>query len=308
MRFAAIILAYKEPKQVNILTRQLKEEFSSDIDVFIHVSAGSEWMIEQLVTSKQIIVCPEHIGYQNSGNKKGQWAEDILLRKILYCFSYAKSNSTASYYLVLSGEDLIVKNGLKAFLETHKEIIFMDGMVADKKQRARLIYRWGTLFKTKYDFKFHPIRLLRRALLILYSTGIKINRQNNYRLLDGYTICKNLYWMCLPIDCIDYLLDFSLKNVEIMNIFYKSICPEESYFSTILFNNPMFKKRFNWTNDREYRSLTYYGKFTTSFPHITTKDLDPIFNSNCYFAKKFSPSINGELIQIILKRLEENKK
>ena len=225
-----------------------------------------------------------------------------------YCLSYARNNSKASYCLVLSGEDLIVRNGLKPYLEEHNRIVFMDGSVSDKKQRARLVYKWGPIFKTKYECKIHPIRLLRRALLSLYSTGININKQVNCELLDDYTICKNLYWMCLPIDCVDYLLSFASNNPSIMDVFFKSICPEESFFSTILYNNPQFKKRFNWINNHEYRSITFFGKFTTSFPHITAKDIDAIHNSNCYFAKKFSRCINGELIDYFLNYLEEHKK
>ena len=299
MRFAAIILAFKEPEQVNILTKQLLAEFGDDIDVFVHVSGGSEWMIERLFLTKHVTIFPEHIGEKNidpTGKGRGQWANDTLLRRMLYTFSYVEANSDAKYYMVFSGQDMIVKKGLKEFLLEHPRSIYMDGCVDDKRQRARLVYKWGPIFKTKYDSKIHPIRLLRRALLSLYSTGIKVNMQKNYHLLDGLVICKNLYWMNLPSDCVRYCLDFAENNSEIMDIFFQSICPEESFFSTVLYNNERFKPMFNWCDEINYRSLTFYGKFTTSFPLVEAGDVSRIDNSGCFIAKKFSLSCNKELV------------
>ena len=46
--------------------------------------------------------------------------EIYLLKKILYSFDYALNNYNPDYFLLLSGQDMLVKSGLKQFLIDHK--------------------------------------------------------------------------------------------------------------------------------------------------------------------------------------------
>lgn len=311
MKYAALILAYKEAGMVNKLLDQLLHEFGQDIKIFIHVSRGSESMIDELMTHSQIEILPEHLGVDPqtlSANKKriGLWASEILLSKMMYLFNYASANCDAEYYIVLSGQDLIVRKGIKAFFENHSSTIFMDGGLQNANQGARLLYKWPTVFKTKIQNKLHPIRVLRRLLLILYSTGIRINRQKGSQLFDGMDLYKNFYWMALPVECVRYFIEYEKNNPEIMDVYRKSICPEESFFSTVLANDDRFHEMFNWisgTND--YKGVTFFKNFTTAFSMLELSDIAAIEESGCYFAKKFSISYNSSLVEYFYKKVME---
>ena len=311
MKFAALVLAYKEPEMVNKLLEQLLHEFGEDIRVFIHVSRGSEYMIETLLNHPQIEILPMHLGIdpkelEKNKNKLKIWAGDGLIRRMMYMFNYVTDKCNADYYIVLSGQDLIVRKGIKQFYLDNRMKIFMDGGKDNANQGARLLYKWPIVFFKNYHNKYHPLRILRRVLLLIYSTGIKINRQKNADLFDNVELYKNFYWMSLPAECVKFLIEYEKNNPEIMEVYYSSICPEESFFSTVLANQERFHDMFNWIQGTSnYKGVTYFKKFDTAFPMIEESDIELIENSEVYFAKKFSISYNESLVDHFYKRIME---
>ena len=314
MKFAALVLAYKEPEMVNKLLEQLLHEFGEDIRVFIHVSRGSEYMIETLLSHPQIEILPKHLGIdpkELEGNKKNikLWADDGLIKRIMYMFNYVQNKYNADYYIVLSGQDLIVKKGIKQFLSDNRMKIFMDGGKDNANQGARLLYKWPIVFFKNYHNKFHPLRILRRVLLLIYSTGIKINRQKNANLFDHVDLFKNFYWMSLPAECVKYVIDYANNNPEVMEVYMNSICPEESFFSTTLANQEQFHDMFNWVQGtKNYKGITYFKTFDTAFPMIEESDIELIENSEVFFAKKFSVSYNEKLVDYFYKKIMEDER
>ena len=314
MKFAALVLAYKEPEMVNKLLEQLLHEFGEDIRVFIHVSRGSEYMIETLLSHPQIEILPKHLGIdpkELGGNKKNikLWADDGLIKRMMYMFNYVQNKYNADYYIVLSGQDLIVKKGIKQFFSDNRMKIFMDGGKDNANQGARLLYKWPIVFFKNYHNKYHPLRILRRVLLLIYSTGIKINRQKNADLFDNVDLYKNFYWMSLPAECVKYVIDYANNNPEVMEVYKNSICPEESFFSTTLANQERFHDMFNWVQGtKNYKGITYFKKFDTAFPMIEESDIELIENSEVFFAKKFSVSYNEKLVNYFYKKIMEDER
>lgn len=296
MRIAAIVLAHTQEKLLNVLINQLTEEL--DAEIFLHISKKSNLREENIISTNNIHVAPFRI--------EPVWAGFSLMETILKMFEYISSQGAFDYVLVLSGQDLIVKKGFYDFLNENMHNIFMDAYMDDRGQGARLKYNWPKFFFKPIKRKINPLRITRRLLLEIYSLRIPFNRKKGSELLDGLVLYKNMFWMGLPYDAMLYIIDYAHNNPNVIDLYKSSICPEESFFATILMNNEKYREMFKKNGKNKIVSLTYCKEFEgESHPFLGMRDVENIEKSGCYMARKFNIDIDDTVVKYYGDRRKE---
>jgi hypothetical protein len=97
---------------------------------------------------------------------------------------------------------------------------------------------------------------------------------------------------CLPKDLVSYVVKFTENNPKVESFFKRAFAPSEMIFQTILLSSS-FRDRIVNDNRR-------YLDFVEAHPRILTKDDYPILKkSGKLFARKFSPAVDKEILDII---------
>jgi hypothetical protein len=102
-------------------------------------------------------------------------------------------------------------------------------------------------------------------------------------------------YFCLPREVVKYVVDFVEKNPSVRSFFRRAFIPDEMFFQTILMNSH-YSSRISNDNKRYIKWKRSVG----GHPEILTKsDFDNIKTSGKLFARKFDPSIDSEILNLI---------
>jgi hypothetical protein len=104
---------------------------------------------------------------------------------------------------------------------------------------------------------------------------------------------------CLPKELVSYVLEFLEENPNVKPFFEHTFAPGEMMFQTILMNS-QFRDRI--VNDNKG-----YVDFIGSHPRILTKeDFSELKNCGKLFARKFDPTVDDEILNLIDKEIHWN--
>ena len=111
-------------------------------------------------------------------------------------------------------------------------------------------------------------------------------------------------FFCLPREVVKYVVDFVEKNPSVRSFFRRTHIPDEMFFQTILMNSH-YSSRI--VNDNK-RYVDWNRSTAGGHPAILTKsDFDNIKTSGKLFARKFDPSIDSEILNLIDQDIEETE-
>ena len=291
MKKAVIVLAHQLPEQVNIFLQQLIQD--EQTDVYVHVNKLCEDIIPLLIKHKRVFI--------TKNNVKIHWGDDGVLRAILLLYKeILQSKKTYEYVLIVSGQDLLVKNDIDSFLTKNKGIAFVEYKNINIKEqnsfnRAKLLYKWPYIFRQLYNNKFNPIRILRSLYCRLGSIGLLPKKKINYDV-KNIIFYHDLFWNALPFEIVKYINDFLNDDPNFFDIFKNAFAPDETFFTTIIMNSK-FKNRIKLV-DNVSHSLTYINKTINNHPPILTMaDVSKIEESGMFFARKFDYRVDKEVIE-----------
>lgn len=303
MNKAVIILAHQLPEQLNIFINQLLVD-EETTDIYIHVNKKNQDIIPQIKKNDRVFVSDNNIAI-NWGSDEILKALIIMLREILNSGRYYK------YILLASGQDLLVRSGLDEYLETHDGQVFIDSWNSDLKsidlfRRAMLLARWPSVLRRKFDFKFHPLRIIRSLRIRLFLIGFPILRKKVGFDVSSITFYQNYFWCALPYDVAQYILYYIDTTPEYWQIYENALIPEESFVSTIIMNSE-YSKRIHFTNGKSC-SLTYTDTVQNNhMPVIKISDIKSIDESNAFFARKFDYRIDKVVVDYFIQKTKSSK-
>lgn len=296
MRKAFIILAHQMPEQLNILLRQLLHDPENEI--FIHVNKLSEDIIPGIMRDGRVHISPNNI--------KIHWGSDEILQATLNMFREVTDYPAAfEYVMVISGQDLLVRQGLDEFLTEHNGRVFIDARTSsetrsadffDRYTRARVLYKWPEIYRRRYDFRLHPVRLLRTVRFRMFFRGVPFGRKKTDYPTDGMRFTKDYYWCALPRRVVEYILRFIGENPGYLSIYKDAFQPEEGFIATLILNSD-YPDEEVFVNG-ECRSLTYTNTIENNHaPVLKTEDIKAIEASGRFFARKFDQRVDAKVIE-----------
>ena len=282
MRIAILILAHKNPAQL----QRLINHFNKDFSVYVH--ADRKMNFQTSGEDAQII--------SNYSVSWGSYKQILATRDL---FSLAHKDRY-DRYLLISGQDLPLKSNryLISFFEEnphnyieYRKLPSADGWGGGPGVKRMSLY-WFDESRDKSSFR----RKLKKKFQKLLH---KIQK----RLFLYRKLPENLYgganWMDLNQQAMDVITSHIEQNPSCLERYRNTRCADEIFFQSVLLNTP---EKLSLVN----RSLRYIDMETgPEHPRILRiNDLAELRSSNQLFARKFDEEIDNEVIDAIYDSLD----
>lgn len=289
-RTAYILQIHKNPNQVNSFIYQLISE--GQADVFVHIDKKNYQNIQgDIIESPYVKVLDNSINCE-WGDISQVDATLLLLREVL------ASKNQYDFVCLRSGQDLLIKDGFKDFLQNNKNKIFMASRGESRTNLALMEISFPKITRRRYN-SAHPARIYRRVLQSLYRKGINISPNTNHWPKE-YTLYSGYQWFSIPYGAARYVLDFVDENKWYREFFENTLCPDEWFFHTLIMNSP-YKED---VVDNNLVFIKWGDTLSTrnSPQNLTMDDKRLINESNQYFARKFDQNIDSKVIDFFANR------
>ena len=281
MKIAYLILAHGSPKHLARLVAALS---SSSADFFIHVDRKSDILPFAAIQGQAIRFTDTRIPVY--------WGDFSIVEATLTLLKAALDfNTKFERFVLLSGADYPVRTSayIEAFFEGNADVEFMNLVEMPCDAAGKPISRLTTYKFGPQDSAVH--RLARKALVKL---KVLPRHRDPQVYLEGLTPYGGSTWWALTRGAVQHVIDFTGSKRGVVDFFKNTVCPDESFFQTIL-GNSSFREKIR-------RNLTFadWSEGGKSPRFLTPSDFDllqasPEFPaSDIYgpgeilFARKFS--------------------
>jgi hypothetical protein len=253
------------------------------------------------------------------------WGDFSMVRMELHCINWLMSHSVEfDWLIILSGQDYPIQpiSQIEQFLEETEYDGFMEYFFAKEppEKPTEFGLRWlrntgiDRFFSRYYKLPspsivksvvFRLSRLIngRQPLICLVTdrNGAHIGiRRFSTPFTSEFQCYAGSQWYTLSYRCIQYIHDFVQRNPAFVEYYQNTIIPDESFFQTILLNEPKLKI-FN--DNKRYVSWT-----PQSTPAILgVQDFDRLIGSNKHFARKFDAKVDAQVLARLDRHLSVNK-
>lgn len=297
MNIAFLLVVHKNASQINMFIEQLLKYEKSY--VFIHIDKKWDNGKEEIKKNSRVFIIEKQYDIK--------WGDENQIHAPLELFKAAKNHNIAfDYYSLHSGQDLLIKpiGHFIKYLEDSDGSLFLGGNPDDYKMPliglprggfSRIQLNWpkntkGIKNKLKRYF-FH------RVTYNLYRFGLIEGKK-----LPDMDFYKGSNWFTLPDRAIEYTLNYIAENPKYLQLFNNSMCCDEIFFHTILFNSPM-KEKIVFNN---YRYVDW-SENKSNPKTFKVEDFNEIIRSENYFARKFDSKIDKEIIEQIISYVDEKE-
>lgn len=290
MRKAVLCFAHKDACLLNTLLEQFICN-NQDTDIYIHLDKKSEYLKTEIVENARVIFIKDNVSIT--------WGDDTMMRALFNSWNQIfNSGKTYDYFIMCTGQDLLVKEDLDKFLLENNGKIWLDTTLKDDWGK-RLISRTFPRFiccDVSSKHKLHPLRVYRSLYCRLVHNGIMPKRKMNYNI-DHMKFYYSFNWSMMPYEVFIYCYNFLTSNPGFKELFLNTILPEDRFLGTIIMNS-QYSKDVVWDNDESWsRTQTYHSPFVIHPKVLTMGDIEEIEASNCYFARKFDSSVDLDVIK-----------
>ena len=296
MKKVVLCFAHKDPDLINTQIKQFL--FSGNTDIYIHIDSKS-------VSMKDRIVEDPHVFYINN-NISITWGDDSMMRALFNSWNEIfHAGKEYDYFIITTGQDLVVKNNLDAFLLNNNGKIWIDACEQDAWRRRILSYTFPRFFckdlsKKKYIFT----RILRSLYFRTLSLGLAPKRKLSFDI-SQIKFYYSFNWSVMPFYVFQYCVNFLNDNPSFKEVFLNTILPEDSFLGTLLMNSP-YKKDVVINQSNQCITQTFHYPFTVHPKILTVDDIPQIESSNCFFARKFDSQIDSAVIQYFSNKVINN--
>jgi len=283
---AIIILIHKMPEQVNLFLEQLLKD--TTMDIYIHINKKYDSIREALIKNDRIHV--------PTNNLEIVWGDENILKAILLMMrTVRESGVDYGYVLINTGQDMLLRPGIDKFLEEQNNRIFIDGHEENNRRRAYVMHKWSNNYRRLIDFKFHPVKIMRRLREEFYTLFPIWEKKTKFDV-SNVTFYYNEFWCALPQEIAWYVLDFCKDNPEFLDIYMDGLVPEEAFMLTLLMMSK-YKDRIEFDEKGFSHNLTYLKPAENGHtPANTSDDIDKLDNSGCFFSRKFDLNLDKDAV------------
>ena len=290
MKHAYLIMAHNEPY---ILERLLKLIDDKRNDIYLHID--KKWRDFDFEYFKKIV---NKSNLYFTDRLDVRWGTYRQIECELLLFEMAHNNGGYSYYHLLSGIDmpLVNQDVIHDYFDKNngKEFICFDyhnKVLPDTIDKIKYFHLFVNNMRNnnliiKVIFKiFHKI-------FLIFQKIFHVNRLKKVPL----TIRKGANWVSVTEVVVDYILS---KKEMIRKIFSYSVCADEVFLQTIIYNSDLYDKLIGYKNDDNF-AIKRYIDWKRGKPYtFKSEDFNDLINSGCFFARKFSIKVDKEIIDKI---------
>lgn len=289
MKLAILLLCHTNPKQVKMFVDAMKHP---DITIFVHVDKKCTEDFSE-VGCDHVYILPDEMRCDV------RWAQISQVDASLNLLKYAEKTDKFDFFWLCSGQDFPIKSNayILDYLNHHltKNFIHFVESYNNKlgyennydKRNQILFYNWMTDRR-----KF--IRITKRLYIELtggYKKTFKLFLRKNSLHLKFYFGSQ---WWCLNRDTVVWILDYLEEHPEYYRYYTRCLCPDESYFHTLVMNSPYADSCSDYLHYIDW-SL---GKHSPKILGIS--DMNELMSSSMLMARKFNIDHDPEIIKQLL--------
>lgn len=293
-RHAYLILAHKDDELLHTLLQMLDD---SRNDIYLHMDKKNkqyrENALKDIVKKSNLYLLKRHTVY---------WGGFSSVLCEMSLFETALKNGPYDYYHLLSGQDLPIKSQdviHEFFLNNYgKEFVGFDKDFFLDSYRVGYYYFFPSKQNSERDFIGFIYRILNRI-------SLKIQKEIGLKRFKQFAFQKGANWVSVTHSFVQDLL--ASKN-EIKRLFRFSFCGDELYKQTFIIHHPqylqnLFHREFD-DNMIAHQRLIDWERGT---PYVwKMSDKETLLSSNLLFARKFDPSVDRQIIDLLRKHVIGN--
>jgi hypothetical protein len=268
MKIAFLIQCHKKPKQINLLLETLEHENNF---FFVHVDAKSS-IKSEIRNNKNVFILDKCINVK--------WGQISQVQATLLLFNMVvKTGIFFDYVWLISGEDFPIKSieFIHNYLKSNHGINFISVYPENKKYHKR-----NEIYFPLWSISLNLLpRIIRRLWIALsggYGNTFQFFKRNN---LTNRKFFFGSSWFTINHDCMCFILKTIESEPEIMKFYKNTLCPDESFFQTIIMNShyrDTVKENLvytDWTNCKNHPR------------NLDESDFDNLKNTSKLMARKF---------------------
>lgn len=225
MKIAYLVLAHDNPKHLERLVIALSHESCA---LFLHIDRKSILSDFSGVTRKNVHLSAERIPVY--------WGDFSQVEAILVLLRMALgAREPFDYFVLLSGTDYPIQPAsyIWRFFERNRGTEFINIVRMPCEAVGKPLSRLTTYVPSPAESK-----IVRTARRLLTASGVT-PRQRDYkpylRNLDPYAGSE---WWALTRQACEHIHHFVERERRVVTFFRNTVCPDESFFQTILGNSP----------------------------------------------------------------------
>lgn len=289
-RHAYLIMAHKH---FSLLQKELLLLDDKRNDIYIHIDQDAGKIDTEAIISgvhaSRVFFIPRI---------KINWGGYSIAQCTINLIKAAIKNEDYQYYHLLSGADLPIKtqDEIHAFFqrENGKEFVSFDRPEPSKKELQRVKQYY--FFQDRYGRNYKRGKYILLYLMDLVS--LKVQRCFGVDRLKGLKIelQKGPEWFSITHQLAQEVVK---QEKWIRKYFRYTRCCDEVFLQTII-NNSVYKKRLYQEGRKEGELPACLRKIDwgRGKPYVwTSKEYEELINSKCFFARKFDPTVDEEIIQ-----------
>ncbi len=276
-KHAYLIVAHNEYSILETLLSMLDDKRN---DVYLHIDKRANDLFSQISNFKM----KNARFYLLEDRINVYWGDISQVEVEILLFETAYNNYKYSYFHLLSGVDLPIKsqNYIHTFFNENegKEFVGFWNEPSQIRDLNRKVLRYY-FFLRYFKDKKHPLHgitsLLRNIILAIQKiTGFK--RKQTFEFKKGGN------WVSITNEFCSYLI---FQKRAIMKRFRFTLCPDEIFLHTILWNSPFKDNIFDLENTQ--RGAMRLIDWERGNPYVwQDNDLNELLASEYLFARKFS--------------------
>ena len=286
MKIAIMIQCHKNPGQINLLLNTLKHPA---ISFFIHIDKKSD-IKDEIINRENVIILPDEYRVDV------QWAGISQIDATLNMMKFARSNDDFDYYWLCSGQDFPIKpsEDIVEWFNDHPGCDFVElfytknnGLDHENNYDKRTAVYFPCWMLGNSTFK----RVCKRAYTELTGGYNKTFGWARRKPVNGFKFYFGSQWICLSRRSADWVLAYLEDHPEYYRFYKNSICPDESFFQTLIMNSPYVSNRMDYLHYVDWSE----GKNNPKL--LKTEDYERLIRSDKLMARKFDNTIDADIIE-----------
>lgn len=295
MKLAILLMIHNNLQQVKMLINTLSHP---NITIFVHADKKMD-LNQADLDIPGVILLPE----EKRVNVK--WGTISMVDAILNIMEYAIRYGDYDYYWLCSGQDFplvkaneivsFFKNKTSNFIEFWKSYNYGLGKKNNLDKRCEI---WCPNWVI--GSKLH-LRILKRLYIEItggYFHTWHIFKRKNFPVKDFYF---GATWWCLNRDVVLWMVKYLAKHWEYRDFYKNSICPDESFFHTLIKISP-------YADNVE--SYLHYIDWSQGGNHpkiLTCRDYQLMKESGKLMARKFDINVDAKVLDMIQNNSSKNE-
>ena len=276
MRIACIIMAHKEPQQIE---RFIKKFSQFPFDFYIHLDKKiSKAPFDYLIEIPRVHFVSKRI--------RVRWASYSFLHALLLAFKEVLGKGPYDFISVMSGQDYPIKPVADIYHELEKN-----------KGRNFISYEEGSEWWTHAITRIKKYHFTNFGFRGRYRIQFFLNAMLPVRKFPlPYTLYGGPRAMCMTLsaDCAGYICDFISSNKQLRRFIRFTWGPDEFVIPTLIMNSAFKNTVIN--NNFYYIDWTKGG---TNPKTLTFEDYELLISSDKMLARKFDIKTDSVILEML---------